>query len=154
MSVLFSDMRGFTTLSEKGEPEEIVRQLNEYFTRMVDVVFAHRGTVDKFVGDMVMALFGAPLDDPDHADHAVQTALAMVDALGGMNRQVGVGGSADARHRRRRQQRRDDRRQHRLGVDHELHGDRRQRQSRGAARVAEQGLRDAHHHLRGDQGAS
>ena len=87
MSVLFSDIRGFTTVSERSEPEEIVRTLNEYFTRQVKVVFAHRGTVDKFVGDMIMALFGAPLDDPDHADHAVQTALAMIDELHGLNKE-------------------------------------------------------------------
>jgi adenylate cyclase len=87
MTVLFSDMRGFTTLSEQGQAEDLVRQLNQYFTRMVDVVFAHRGTVDKFVGDMVMALYGAPLPDADHADHAVQTALAMVAALHDLNRQ-------------------------------------------------------------------
>jgi len=62
-----------------------VAQLNEYFSRMVEVVFASRGTVDKFVGDMVMALFGAPLADPDHADHAVRAALGMLDALGGLN---------------------------------------------------------------------
>lgn len=85
MTVLFSDVRGFTAMSEKGTPEEVVRQLNEYFTRMVQVLFAHRGTLDKFVGDMVMALFGAPLDDPDHADHAVETALAMSAALDEMN---------------------------------------------------------------------
>jgi adenylate cyclase len=85
MSVLFSDVRGFTALSEKGEPEALVKQLNEYFSRMVDVVFEHRGTLDKFVGDMVMALFGAPLDDEEHADHAVQTALAMVRALVELN---------------------------------------------------------------------
>ncbi len=85
MSVLFSDIRGFTTVSEKGKPEEIVGMLNEYFTRMVDLVFAHQGTLDKFVGDMVMALFGAPLDDPRHADHAVEAALDMIDALGELN---------------------------------------------------------------------
>lgn len=85
MTVLFSDMRGFTTLTEQGEPEVIVRTLNEYFTRMVDLVFQHHGTLDKFVGDMVMALFGAPLDDSDHADHAVQTALDMVAELGRLN---------------------------------------------------------------------
>jgi adenylate cyclase len=87
MSVLFSDIRGFTGLTERGEPEAIVGQLNEYFSRMVDVVFAHRGTLDKFVGDMVMALFGAPLEDADHADHAVETALAMVEALDDLNRE-------------------------------------------------------------------
>jgi adenylate cyclase len=94
MTVLFSDMRGFTTLSESGEAEDLVRQLNQYFTRMVHVVFAHRGTVDKFVGDMVMALYGAPLDDPDHADHAVQTALQMVEELQDLNRRWAVEGRA------------------------------------------------------------
>ena len=78
MTVLFSDIRGFTTVTERGEPEAIVGTLNEYFSRMVDLVFRHKGTLDKFVGDMVMALYGAPLDDVDHADHAVETALDMV----------------------------------------------------------------------------
>ena len=85
MTVLFSDIRGFTTVSEQGSPEAIVRMLNEYFTRMVDIVFAHRGTIDKFVGDMVMALFGAPLDDPDHARHAVDAALSMIESLQALN---------------------------------------------------------------------
>ena len=87
MTVLFSDIRGFTTMSEKGSPEDVVSQLNELFTRMVGVVFEHRGTVDKFVGDMVMALYSAPLDDAEHADHAVQTALAMIRTLNEMNQE-------------------------------------------------------------------
>ena len=87
MTVLFSDIRGFTTMSEKGTPEDVVAQLNDLFTRMVAVVFDHRGTVDKFVGDMIIALYGAPLDDDDHADHAVQTALAMIRTLQEMNGQ-------------------------------------------------------------------
>ena len=85
MTVLFSDIRGFTTMSEKGTPEDVVAQLNQLFTRMVAVVFDHRGTVDKFVGDMIMALYGAPLDDEGHAEHAVQTALAMIKTLQEMN---------------------------------------------------------------------
>jgi adenylate cyclase len=86
MTVLFSDLRGFTTITEKGNPEDLVAQLNEYFTRMVEVVFRNGGTVDKFVGDMVMALFGAPVDDVDHADDAVTTAVEMVRELGELNR--------------------------------------------------------------------
>ena len=85
MTVLFSDIRGFTAVTEKGNPEELVAQLNEYFSRMVAIVFQHKGTVDKFVGDMVMALFGAPLDDPDHAEHAVAAAVEMVRELGELN---------------------------------------------------------------------
>ena len=86
MTVLFSDIRGFTAVTEQGNPEALVAQLNEYFSRMVDIVFRHHGTVDKFVGDMVMALFGAPLDDPDHAEHAVQAAIEMVRELGELNK--------------------------------------------------------------------
>ena len=86
MTVLFSDIRGFTTVTERGNPEELVSQLNEYFSRMVEIVFRNKGTVDKFVGDMVMALFSAPLDDPEHANHAVQAAVEMVKELGELNR--------------------------------------------------------------------
>jgi adenylate cyclase len=89
MTVLFSDIRGFTSVTEKGNPEELVSQLNEYFTRMVDVVFRHKGTVDKFVGDMVMALFGAPVDDVDHAEHAVAAAVDMVRELDALNEKWG-----------------------------------------------------------------
>ena len=85
MSVFFCDIRGFTAVSERGAPEAIVTQLNQYFSTMVPIVFANRGTVDKFVGDMIMALYGAPLDDPDHADHAVQTALTMAEELARLN---------------------------------------------------------------------
>jgi adenylate cyclase len=85
MSVLFSDIRGFTSVSEKGAPEAIVAQLNEYFGRMVEVVFRHGGTVDKFVGDMVMALFGAPVADARHADHAVAAAVDMTRELDALN---------------------------------------------------------------------
>jgi adenylate cyclase len=94
MTVLFSDIRGFTSITEKGSPEELVAQLNEYFTRMVDVVFRHGGTVDKFVGDMVMALFGAPVADPRHADNAVAAAVEMVDQLRQLNAEWSSQGKA------------------------------------------------------------
>src|SRR4029450_5460147 len=80
------DIRGFTTVTERGDAEALVAQLNEYFSRMVEIVFRHKGTVDKFVGDMVMALYGAPVDDPHHAEHAVATAVEMVRELGQLNR--------------------------------------------------------------------
>ena len=70
---------------------------------MVEVVFRNGGTVDKFVGDMVMALFGAPVDDVDHAEHAVAAAVEMVRELGGAEPAVGGGGAGAARHRHRRQ---------------------------------------------------
>ncbi len=92
MTVLFSDIRGFTSVSERGEPEAIVGQLNQYFSTMVPIVFANKGTVDKFVGDMIMALFSAPLDDPDHADHAVRAAMAMMEELARLNSQWATDG--------------------------------------------------------------
>jgi adenylate cyclase len=85
MTVLFSDIRGFTAASERSEPEAVVEQLNEYFTAMVGVLFRHQGTLDKFVGDMVMGLFGAPVADARHADHAVAAALEMCDVLDRLN---------------------------------------------------------------------
>lgn len=85
VTVLFSDLRGFTAMSEGRQPEEIVSQLNEYFSAMVEVVFANQGTVDKFVGDMIMALFNTPLSDEHHADHAVRCAVEMNRRLDEMN---------------------------------------------------------------------
>jgi adenylate cyclase len=85
MTVLFSDIRGFTSASEKASPEAVVLQLNEYFSEMVAVLFRHHGTLDKFVGDMVMGLFGAPVTDERHADHAVRAAVEMAEKLAELN---------------------------------------------------------------------
>lgn len=85
MTVLFSDLRGFTSMSENRPPEEIVSLLNEYFSDMVEIVFRNQGTIDKFVGDMIMALFGAPLEDPEHARHAVTCAVEMHQRLEELN---------------------------------------------------------------------
>ena len=101
MTVLFSDIRGFTSASERTSPEAVVAQLNEYFTAMVEVLFRHHGTLDKFVGDMVMGLFGAPVTDLRHADHAVLAAVEMVARLGSTERPLARRRPADAGHRRR-----------------------------------------------------
>jgi len=81
ITVLFSDIRGFTTLSEKRSPEEIVSLLNRYFSLQVDIIFRHGGTLDKFIGDAIMAFWGAPQDDAQHAEHAVAAALEMEQSL-------------------------------------------------------------------------
>jgi adenylate cyclase len=81
MSVLFSDIRGFTSICEKLTPEEIIHLLNEYLTAMVEIVFQYKGTVDKFIGDAVMAFWGAPVRQEDHALRAVGCALAMITKL-------------------------------------------------------------------------
>ncbi|HEX9181579.1 MAG TPA: adenylate/guanylate cyclase domain-containing protein [Burkholderiales bacterium] len=89
VTVLFSDIRGFTTLSETRAPTEVVDLLNRYFSRQVDVIFRHGGSLDKFIGDAIMALWGAPLDDPEHARHAIACALEMADTLVEFRREAG-----------------------------------------------------------------
>jgi len=81
LTVLFSDIRGFTTLSEGMEPEDLVKLMNEYFTTMTREVFRQRGSLDKYIGDALMAIFGAPVAEPEHPKLACRAALGMVSAL-------------------------------------------------------------------------
>lgn len=85
-TVLFSDIRGFTSLSEKMEPKEVVRMLRDYFSLMVGAVFEFQGTVDKFIGDCIMGIFGAPTPQADHAELAVKSALEMKRLLKTFNK--------------------------------------------------------------------
>jgi adenylate cyclase len=81
LTVLFSDIRGFTTISEQMSSEQLSSFMNEYLTTMSNCIIAHGGTVDKFIGDAIMAIWGAPLDDRDHALHAMRAAMSMMDRL-------------------------------------------------------------------------
>ena len=80
ITILFSDIRGFTSISEASEPEEVVEMLNEYLTRMVEILLEHGGTLDKFIGDAVMGFWNAPAAEPDHARRAVACAIDMIAA--------------------------------------------------------------------------
>jgi adenylate cyclase len=93
VSVLFSDIRGFTTLSETAAPEEVVALLNLYFSRQVEVIFRHGGTLDKFIGDAIMAFWGAPTAYPDHADRAVAAAIDMSATLDELRDELGTLGA-------------------------------------------------------------
>ncbi|MDC4224129.1 MAG: adenylate/guanylate cyclase domain-containing protein [Candidatus Manganitrophus sp.] len=84
-SILFADIRGFTSMSERLAPEQIVSMLNEYFTVMVDIIIAHEGNLDKFIGDAMMAIFGAPMRHSDDPLRAVRTAIDMQRALVELN---------------------------------------------------------------------
>ena len=84
LTVLFSDIRGFTALSEGLPPEELVKLMNEYFTVMTERVFAHRGSLDKYIGDAIMAVYGAPVAENEHPAQACRSALDMLCALDGL----------------------------------------------------------------------
>lgn len=86
ISVLFSDIRGFTTMSETTPPEEIVEMLNVHFKVMADIILKHNGTIDKYIGDAIMAFWGAPVETADHAERAVLAGQEMLEGLKEVNR--------------------------------------------------------------------
>src|SRR3989442_5938211 len=85
ITVLFADIRGFTRISEHAAPEKIVQLLNRYFSAMTDIIFAHGGTLDKYLGDGLIALFGAPTDTHKDAANAMAAALAIQPPPLGLN---------------------------------------------------------------------
>jgi adenylate cyclase len=92
LTVLFSDVRGFTTISEGLEPDELATLMNLYLGAMTEVIRGHRGTLDKYIGDAIMAFWGAPVADSDHARHAIIAALDMQVALLELNKELLVKG--------------------------------------------------------------
>ena len=92
LTVLFSDIRGFTSISEHMTPERLVKFLNEYLTTMTDIVFKYDGLLDKYMGDAIMAIWGAPLDQADHPLRACYTALEMVEELHVLQKKWGTEG--------------------------------------------------------------
>ncbi len=92
ITVLFSDIRGFTTLSEQKTPQQIVDLLNQYFSRQVEVIFRHGGTLDKYIGDAIMAFWGAPTNQPDHARRALAAARDMEQTLLKFREELGPDG--------------------------------------------------------------
>lgn len=89
-TVLFSDIRGFTSMSENYDPQRIVSVLNTYFSAMVDIIFKNKGTLDKYIGDGILAFFGAPIVRAEHADSAVTTAIAMLSKLDELNKELAL----------------------------------------------------------------
>ncbi len=85
MTILFCDIRGFTTISEQFDAQGLTRFRNRFLTPMTELILAHRGTIDKYMGDAIMAFWNAPMDDPEHALQAGRTSLAMVERLAALN---------------------------------------------------------------------
>ena len=95
VTVLFADVRGFTRLSEHAPPERVVQLLNRYFTAMTEIIFAHGGTLDKFIGDGLMALFGAPSVTPRDAANALTAAVAMQRQMAALNAELRAAGLSE-----------------------------------------------------------
>ena len=87
MTILFCDIRGFTTISEQFDAEGLTRFINGFLTPMTNIILERQGTIDKYIGDCIMAFWNAPLDDPHHAEHGCRSALAMLEGLQSLNAQ-------------------------------------------------------------------
>ena len=152
LTVMFCDMRGFTQIAETLSPTALQALLNQVFSRLTQIIRTHLGTIDKYMGDCVMAFWGAPVDLPDHAHKAVQTALAMAESIHDINRERAAAGPE--RHRRGpgAQHRRHVCGRHGLGRAPQLHRDRRRgepgRAAGGAVAPVRRGHRGQRNHPR------
>ena len=151
LTVLFSDIRGFSAFAEGMGPEALASFLGEYLTPMTELVLESGGTLDKYIGDAVMAIWAAPIDMPDHAARACEVALRMQEALVELNKQWTGRGQARDRDRHRHQHRP-------MSVGNmgthgalRLHRARRSGEPRRATRGADEGVRRRHPRRRGDR---
>src|SRR5262249_47982148 len=87
LTIMMSDLRGFTATAERLKPEQVLGLLNNYLGTMADIIVHHQGTIDEFIGDAILVIFGAPLSHPDDARRAVACAIAMQQAMKGINEQ-------------------------------------------------------------------
>ena len=154
-TVMFSDLRGFTSFSETLEPERVIESLNRYLTEMSEAILDHGGTLVAYMGDGIMAVFGAPLKQDDHADRALEAAREMLDRMDGFNGwlreqglhdgfKMGIGLNSGA----------GDVRQRRLRAAARVHGAGRHDQHRGAPGGHDQGHAAPALHRRHDQAAA
>ena len=150
VTVLFADLRDSTALGERLTPTALLELLNAFLSRMAKAIEQERGIVDKYVGDEIMAVFGAPLDLPDHAARAVAAGVGMMRALERVERRARPGGASPDgdRHRDRHRHRRE----RRLVGAPELHRARRRREPGGAPARPDQGARRRALDERGDRG--
>ena len=148
ITVLFTDIRGFTTMSENLDPEALVKLLHDFLNPMSNIIINQGGTIDKYMGDAIMALFGAPLMQTDHPRLACRAALEMVGSLAALNQDLGRAGPPAPEGRGGGQYRPGGRGQHGLRPALRLHRHRRQRQSGLPPGGAQQILRHQHPHQR------
>ena len=146
VTVLFADIWGFTSMAERLAPETVVEMLNHFFTAMVDIVFEHEGTLDKFIGDNLMAVFGTPLEIDQPAIKAARCALAMHRRL----REMQSDAMPYRPHRHRHQYGGGHCRQYRFASPHGFYGHRRRGQHRGQVREPDPGDGRGHHRRTGN----
>ena len=151
VSILMSDLRGFSALSERLGPETMIGLLNRYFARMVPVILDHRGTINEFIGDAILVLFGAPVERPDDAERAVRCAWAMQRTMTAFNAESRSARAARADDGDQAPRRPGRRRKHRQRGPREVRRGGPAREPRRAHRVAHRGPPGAA--VTGDAGA-
>ena len=148
VTVFFSDLAGFSSIAEQMTPTELVAFMNEYLSAMTDIIESKGGYIDKYIGDSIVAVFGAPVDDADHARNAALAALGCRDRLDELNRNSTAFRGLQVAHRMGLEFRRSAGRQYRLAAALQLFGDERCGECGITARGRQQILRHDDHRFR------